>query len=468
MEKRGGTTYSPGRMNFKYIIFIYLISLATALNPVSVSWMEARAAYEKPTHWSEVSTINIADVLRSSYASYSNLFEPNIQDETQDLALNDRDGKISAEFHIPKSMRGMTRFWFNIYTKYTTRHVAIIDSVHPEIEYEVIDFRELAKKARNEIAYEITKKKIIKSTLAKYRVAFTKLGKMKKQRIESGKNLGEFEGKILKAHRSVGHKHSYSEYAKHLRTQTGQRDNVIKGLIAAETLLPQMELIFNQMKVPPELTRLSLVESSFEIRAYSRAGATGIWQFMPASARKLLKMDVANKIDERLSPLKSTVAAARLLKSNHQILRSWSLAVTAYNHGFGKLKKIGSSKKKKSQEIESAFSNCDEKSGLGWASRNYYAEFLAVLHAEAYYRLFYGEIPKGKTETLVFRKISKPQTGMHYAVQNGLSIYEFRINNPDIRDFHRKLPKGFWVAVPDETQPAPGEIAGILDYLNNA
>jgi membrane-bound lytic murein transglycosylase D len=78
------------------------------------------------------------------------------------------------------------------------------------------------------------------------------------------------------------------------------------------------------------LAYLPLVESSFNVRARSIVGAVGMWQFMPETGKKFMRID--EKVDERRDPFASTRAAARLLKENYRLLSNWPLAITAYNH----------------------------------------------------------------------------------------------------------------------------------------
>ena len=89
--------------------------------------------------------------------------------------------------------------------------------------------------------------------------------------------------------------------------------------------------IFSKAKLPLELTVLPHVESSFQVNAYSSAGAAGIWQFTRGTGR--LFMNIGYDVDERRDPILSTIAAAKLLKLNFKALQSWPLAITAYNHG---------------------------------------------------------------------------------------------------------------------------------------
>jgi membrane-bound lytic murein transglycosylase D len=96
--------------------------------------------------------------------------------------------------------------------------------------------------------------------------------------------------------------------------------------------LKAMEVIFRREGVPVELTRLPFIESSFDVQAYSKVGAAGIWQFMPSTGR-LYNLRINPAFDERRDPLMASEAAARFLKANYEKLGSWPLAITAYNYG---------------------------------------------------------------------------------------------------------------------------------------
>lgn len=424
------------------ISWLLVISL---LGSLPANYVEA--AYDHPVTWNDMSELNLGSVLQSPYASATNLLNPSVTGSVMDLVLRDGDNRISSSFKVPADLNSTVEFWLNVYTQYTTQHVVIFDARHPEIVYVVLDFRELSKKARNAAAYEIMMERKIDATLAAYKRAFERL-----TRNSRPKNPSPEEKSILAALAKQNHKHSLRELADNLRTQAGQRDNVMKGLLAAESFFPKMEELFRGLRVPAELTRLALVESSFNLHAYSRVGAAGVWQFMLNPGSKFLKIDSSLKIDERLSPLKSTVAAAKLLRENYTRFRSWPLAVTSYNHGLRGLPRLPKKNhgEHEFRKIASLFKGCNRDSPLGWAGRNYYAEFLAVLHAEAYRHLFYGEPPVKPMRPIVFHSMTERKPGLKIAMENAVSLQEFRFLNPDIRDLRKPLPKGFQIALPGE------------------
>lgn len=102
--------------------------------------------------------------------------------------------------------------------------------------------------------------------------------------------------------------------------------------------MPIFEETFRKYDLPLELKYLSIIESALNPNAVSRVGATGMWQFMYATA-KGYGLEIDSFVDERRDPFKSVDAAARYLRDAYHIFGDWSLAISSYNCGSGNVNK---------------------------------------------------------------------------------------------------------------------------------
>jgi membrane-bound lytic murein transglycosylase D len=230
-----------------------------------------------------------------------------------------------------------------------------------------------------------------------------------------------------------------------VRSQRGVKEQFISGLRISGRYMSQMRNIFRDEGLPAELAYLPLVESSFNVRARSSAGAVGMWQFMPETGKKFLL--VSDAVDERRDPLVSTRAAARLLKQNHQLLGNWPLAVTAYNHGTeGIFRAIDTVGTRDLVEIIRRY----QSPTFGFASKNFYAEFLAAVsiaqNSGSYFPFLRPHAPLHLREIEIKRPLPIHSLLKPTAVAHGV----FLEWNPAISPTASIIPAGYRLKVPPE------------------
>jgi len=117
-----------------------------------------------------------------------------------------------------------------------------------------------------------------------------------------------------------------------------KRAQVEKMMGLSEIYFPMFEETFDKHNLPLEFKYLALVESALNTHAVSRAGATGLWQFMYRTG-KMYKLDINSYVDERRDPVKSTEAAAGYFMDMYEIYGDWLLVIAAYNCGPGNVNK---------------------------------------------------------------------------------------------------------------------------------
>lgn len=116
------------------------------------------------------------------------------------------------------------------------------------------------------------------------------------------------------------------------------RSSVQIFLGKSEYYFPMIEQILDKYGLPLELKYLPIIESALNPTIVSRAGATGLWQFMLGTG-KMYDLEINTLVDERRDPVKATDAAARFLKDLYGVYGDWNLVIAAYNCGPGNVNK---------------------------------------------------------------------------------------------------------------------------------
>ncbi len=287
-------------------------------------------------------------------------------------------------FPIPDTIRHAVDFWKNIYATYSSDQVVLHDKRYLQVVYEVLDFSSLRQSGLDRSEIYLIKKRTLNEKMGAIRRALKKLHASR----GNATQLDPLEAKIWKLWAFLEDSNKFKIANKELRSQTGIRNRFITAIQRSGAYMPYMEDTFRSYQMPLELTRLAFVESMFENKALSKTGAAGIWQFMPATAKLFMKLN--EWVDERLDPLIATDSAARLLKSNYELLGTWPLAINAYNSGPGRLQKAV--RRLGTDDIGEIITRY-KGSGYGFASRNFYPSFAAALEVVSNYQHHFGNLP---------------------------------------------------------------------------
>jgi len=332
-------------------------------------------------------------------------------------------------FSVSPDIKTQVEFWKKIYSEYTTSYAVIHDSRNLDIIYEVVYLgdKTLSRRVRD---------RKLKKVKNKYKSIL--------RRLASKKNKTIMTGDEKRVHDMV--KGGFYRAAKSIRSQIGQKDRFERGMYRSGKYIKQIREIFNDYGLPVELSALPHVESSFHEGAYSSAGAAGIWQFTRGTGR--LFMRVRYDVDERRDPIFSTHAAAKLLKSNFKRLQSWPLAITAYNHGTQGMHRA---KRKFGDNLGTIIKKYKSRT-FGFASRNFYAEFLAALHVSSNANKYFPNVSRAKPVNQVSMRFDDYVHISSVMKRFGMSRNEISQSNPSLRSpvisGQKRIPQGFVFKAP--------------------
>ena len=345
----------------------------------------------------------------------------------------------SDPFPEPDALRPAVAFWMRVYLESSTDGGFLHDARNLGVVYDLVRYDGERNSRRRE--------RIVDERKDHWRAVLDRLALGAEPRSDR-------ERDVLRAlEQALGHPpdlRDFRDAKEGMRFQLGQRDKFRDGLIRAGAYEAEMRALFREAGMPEDLAYLPHVESSFNVHAYSKYGAAGVWQFMRGTGKRFMKVDYV--VDERLDPVTATRAASRLLRENYGLLGSWPLALTAYNHGAAGMnravKKLGTSR------IDVIVARYESPS-FGFASRNFYAQFLAARRILRAHESYFG--PLDRDEPRVVDVVALPFYADVSDLERNLGVSRETIAelNPALRPpvfrSGKRIPKGYTLRLPAGT-----------------
>ncbi len=284
---------------------------------------------------------------------------------------------IAGVFPKPPELEPQVAFWRKVYAKWSQAQVVIHDNRYLNLIYQVVRLPEPVEDGY----YTPEQKALIDRRLEYWQERLRALETKLTQQMA----LDPWEEKLARYIAQRVGPEAVAGAAERVRSQRGLRERFRRGLEISQRYEQLFRGIFRQYGLPEELAYLPHIESSFQLNARSHAGAVGMWQFTPAAARTFIGDD---SVEARLNPVLSAHGAARYLSSAYERLGSWPLAITAYNHGIGGMKRA---KEQHGHDFVKIVREYDHPL-FGFASRNYYAEFLAACEVVGQAERFFPDL----------------------------------------------------------------------------
>lgn len=346
-------------------------------------------------------------------------------------------------FPTPESLKDNVAFWKKIYTEVSLKEGLLHDKEYPLVIYKKIRVVTQVRRQRSRIIdNERDRVKALLSVLTS----------------QPESSWSPQARKIAELYRQHAPKGAISGAYGRVRFQQGQMERFREGLHRSTAYLDSIKTIFAQYRIPKKLIYLPHVESSFNPDAYSKVGAAGLWQFMRGTGKQYLKINYS--IDERRDPILSTYAAAKLLSYNYRQIKSWPLAITAYNHGLAGMKRAVASTGSRDIEV---IINKHRSRTFKFASKNFYSCFLAASEIAQNPDKYFSKLTYAKPlsyHDIVLDFFVSPRA---LASSIGISERELHKLNPALRSVvfsHNKLiPKGATIHIPRNLSMAKVSLA---------
>lgn len=338
-------------------------------------------------------------------------------------------------FPVPPGIQPNVKFWRDVFSRYKTSEVIYHDEVRVDRIYEVSELGKpwISDNAQKRMLRrrENTIRKILTS------IANNRTPPPGEERLVARLRkmfAGKSRSEILRA-------------ASRIRSQPGLKERFRESYVRSGRYLSHFQRIFKKYGIPSELTLLPHVESGFRKSISSHAGASGMWQFTRSTGRLFMRVD--RTIDGRRDPYISADAAARLFKRNYEDLKTWPLAITAYNHGATGMRRAV--RKLGSKDIGVIARKYNSRT-FGFASRNFYASFIAAVQVHKNAKKYFANVLPDSSEK--FGVFHLPGYIRIYELSQRIGIDRklLREMNPALRPSvlrgGRRIPRGYPLRVP--------------------
>ena len=343
-------------------------------------------------------------------------------------------------FPQPAELQPDVDFWVDIFTRYTTNQGVLHDMRHMGVVYTHIDFAASDGRRTRQRSYGKRRDAL--------KVVLRSLATGKRE------NLSDEEARVLALWPADVSNETLAQAVDQIRYQQGLRDRFRQGLVRAGRWRGFINAEFQALSVPIELAALPHVESSYNPAARSNVGASGIWQFTRSTGRRFMQVD--HVLDERNDPFMASRSAGKLLAYNYSITGNWPMAITAYNHGLGGVRRA------MREYGDTAYVDILRKYNgrtFGFASRNFYVAFLAAKHVDLNVEQYFPSltVDNAVDDATVTLDSYIPLGDLADAL--GVSNKRLVGYNPAVQATivtgNKHLPKGFEVRVPRNSIDAP-------------
>ncbi|MCI0442414.1 transglycosylase SLT domain-containing protein [bacterium] len=342
-----------------------------------------------------------------------------------------------SKFPMPAAYKSNVDFWMRVYGEWEDDKMVIHDSKNMNIIFEIQDMPD-----ENSLLFSAARAGVSK------RVDYFRSILRRLQADPANAELSDDHKKVFDLYKNIYDPEKFGKAAENIRVQQGIKERFEQGLSRMHLYLDEIKKALREVGVPEEIAYLPLVESSFNNQSLSKTRAAGIWQFMPATARSY-SLKVNSDIDERLDPYVATRAAARYLSRSYQMFGNWPVAIMSYNHGQQGIRNaINSLGKSDFLTIVTRY----EGRYFGFASRNFYAEFLAACKVMDQADKYFKSIDYAKAQSHDSITLSRPLYASSLIDHSSITREELRTMNPALQSSvifsKRPIPAGYELRLP--------------------